>query len=315
MIKSGKKRFSSYLLIVFILLPFIVNAAASDIPVNVKVNYINQQLKNITLALGKKESSRSTFELENVSTREAYYALLALYDKANRFNFEVTGIYVTPPKSIANVTINDVESLLDDIIVRIDQASDHLKIKKAKFLNPAHSTNIITDESFNKILDANIQMENILYQKTAPRQVYKDVIQANQDILALLPPDQKITKVVVKGYKTPADVYGVLLKCANQLSIYANKTNHKIATVILPHRGINKNQIHPNNVLNLAKFIVSETSYLRSFSTNKKVEYQDVYVSYKTPTNVYYEALTLLENLKKLNSITVIKLDGLGNDY
>lgn len=181
--KAGK------LFIVFIFLPFIVyaNPAARDgLPIISKINHINNQLGNITFAIGKKKPESSRFRLKNTSKRELYYTLLALYDKVNRFNFEVTGIYILPPKNIDEVKDEDISSLLDKIIGMIGQSSDNLKISKEPFEVSHSISRFDIDKSFNNVIYANIQIENILYQKTSPREVYKDVSQANKNILYYL---------------------------------------------------------------------------------------------------------------------------------
>ncbi|AXA33982.1 hypothetical protein [Francisella adeliensis] len=66
--------------------------------------------------------------------------------------------------------------------------------------------------------------------------------------------------------------------------------------------------IQPSDVLNLAKFIFSESIYLNS--SEKKKYSSTQHENYKTPTDVYKQALLLLSNLKELNEITAKKQVG-----
>ncbi|AXA33983.1 hypothetical protein [Francisella adeliensis] len=157
MIKKVRKFF-----IVFLFLPFTgySNASVSDSSLILpKINYINNQLNYITIAIGKNEPRGSKFGLKNTSKRELYYALLALYDKVNRFNFEVTGVYIAPPKNINEVKYKDINLLLGRIIEMIDQSKENLKINNQPF-DVGHSVSRFDiDKSFNKVIYANIQIE------------------------------------------------------------------------------------------------------------------------------------------------------------
>lgn len=238
-----------------------------------------------------------------------YYTLLALYYKVNRFNFEVTGIYILPPKNIDEVKDEDISSLLDKIIGMIGQSSDNLKISKEPFEVSHSISRFDIDKSFNNVIYANIQIENILYQKTSPREVYKDVSQANKNILSILP-QSKIKKPVEEkiAYKSPSDVYEILLKCYAQLSIYANIKHYNIATMDISGKNILSKNIQPSDVLNLAKLIFSENIYLKP--SRDQSNSVTLHESYKTPTDVYKQALLLLSNLRELNEITAKKQVG-----
>lgn len=268
-----------------------------------RVKLLSGEVDLIREALGKPKEHQSIISVSNAQPREVYFEAQALFQKANRLAYEVTGSHEEEPEIHSQqLKPAHVWQLVDSALKRVLLVKQHLKIQK-KIQEQKEPNTVTPSNVFNAILQANQELNGLLYHRVAPSDVFQQLTLAVNDVANLLkyfnvsPRIPDAPNFIAK--KTPTDVYQRLIHCIKLLENIAKKSKIKILHVHIDDLGTY--QVTPNNVFDLSKIIVSEVRYLNTLLPYS-VSIQAFYPGYKMPSEVYQRAGILLKQLELLES-------------
>ncbi|MCF6765798.1 hypothetical protein L3V82_08430 [Thiotrichales bacterium 19S3-7] len=269
-----------------------------------QVNTINAELELIRQAMGKPMIDNPPYQVKNASPREVYFEAQALFDKANRLTYEITGVYVhTPMISYQkNLKPKDVLNVVNQALSCINLISQALSIDTSAIEKQTNESATPTDV-FNRIIFVNAMLDHLLYQKTSPADVYEQVtlsLEYVNELLSHFDTTTKVTKPEFIANKTPKDVFFELVNCLKIIKELAISANIQMLSV--NDQLVAQSNITPNDVYNISKVILAEIKYLDNhiIGDMPKRKIFSHYPSYKTPSQVYQQAAYLRLKLKLL---------------
>lgn len=162
-------------------------------------------------------------------------------------------------------------------------------------------TNANPTQALTAIMFVNKQLANLLYQKTMPSDVYREIHLANEYMHAILVKlgvnKVDATSVVeIAQFKKPNDVYHALLLCIHRLKEISDLYGIKMLEI--KHMEIH-GALTPDDVLDLSKIVLSEARYLAVIFFHLPLLEQQFY-GYKTPSQVYGQANLFLNRSDQL---------------
>ena len=81
-----------------------------------QLHKLSIQLRAIQHFVGKTDTTPNTIVFSHVAPREVYFLAQALYERANRFGFEITGVSQLPPAmEQQNITPKEVLQLINAV--------------------------------------------------------------------------------------------------------------------------------------------------------------------------------------------------------
>lgn len=268
-----------------------------------RVRLLAKEVDLIRVALGKPKHHQSLLKISQASPREVYFEAQALYKKANRLAFEVSGNYRDNPEIHADqLTPSHVWQLVNEALGRIQLVNEALHIQQKVREDKAPPSTTPTDV-FNALFDVNQSLNALLYKRVAPSDVYEQITLAVNysafllGALGISPRVPAAPKFVPN--QRPSDVYQRLIQCIQSLSVIAQRSGVKMLKVHVGSMGVH--HVSPSNVYDLSKIIVAEVRY---FSTKLGMHGEPAafYPGYKTPSDVYQRAGILLSQLAKLKA-------------
>jgi len=267
-----------------------------------RVKLLSAELYFVRQALGKAKEHQSIISVSGASPREVYFEAQALYEKANRLSYEVMGSYKKSPTLHAkNLVPAHVWQLVDAALKRVVLVKVALDIKG----KPAESQQALTTtptDVFNSILQANQELNSLLYKRVAPSDVFEQVTIAINYMASLLQyldvsPRIPENSTFVPN-KTPSEVYKRLVTCIRLLESIAKQSGLKMLSLKINELG--SHQTTPSNVFDLSKIVVAEVRYLNTLISNdESVRAYDP--GYKVPSDVFQRSSILLKQLKALD--------------
>lgn len=272
-----------------------------------RVKLLSAELGQIRAALGKKQVTQSLITVSGAAPREVYFEAQALFEKANRLAYEVTGSHEDDPEIHSeNLLPAHVWQLVDASLKRILVVRERLGIKKTP-KEPREPSSTTPTDVFNAILNVNQQLNALLYRQVAPSDVFEQVtlaISYTERLLKALIVEKRIPNTpAFIADRTPADVYNRLVQCVKLLQGISKDSGVKMLSINVHNLGIY--QATPSDVFDLSKIIVSEVRHLATLLPGIQ-EIQPYYPGYKTPSEVYQRAGILLKQLEQLK-IQVVK--------
>ncbi len=272
---------------------------------------LSKQLEEIRVAMGKPKRQGQPVIINGASPREVYFIAQSLYEKTNRLAQEITGSYKDIPSTGSEkLTPSHVLQMLQAAEDRIAVINKRLNINNTIQLDKSLVNKTPTDV-INMLLSINGQLNQLLYQRFSPSNVYEQVTLAvnyTAHLLAYVNSPTRIPKSpAFIANATPKTVYKRLIECSKILNKIANNSKLKMLTLKLQDDKMK--HVIPGDVYQLSKVIVSEVRYLNTL-TVKPVEMRIYYPGYKTPSevlqrvNLLYAQLVLLdEAVAKNNSV------------
>ncbi|MCH9643785.1 MAG: hypothetical protein K0U23_02850 [Gammaproteobacteria bacterium] len=269
-----------------------------------RVKLLKGELNLVRIALGKPQHHQTIISVSGASPREVYFEAQALFQKANRLAYEVTGSYEQQPEiHSSNLLPAHVWQLVDTALKRILLVKQRLGIKTVVVEKSQVEATTPTDV-FNAILQANQELNALLYRRVAPSDVYEQVTLAvnyTANLLKRLNISPRIPdSPTFVANKTPGNVYQRAVRCIHILQAIAKESNVKVLHVKISDLG--KHQATPSNVFDLSKIIVSEVRYLNTLLGNTK-SIEAFYPGYKTPSEVFQRAGVLLKQLQAIQKV------------
>lgn len=290
------------------------NSTRHIIPADVlaRVKLLYKELNLIRKALGKPKETNQIIRVQGASPREVYFEAQALFEKANRLAFEVTGSY----KKLPEIHSDDLQpvhvwSLVNDGLKRILLVKKWLKIKTTVKESREPETTTPTNV-FNAIIVSNSELNQLLTSRMAPKDVFREVTLAVNytanllqylNIKPRIPNATKHIRDVTYG-----DVFKKLLTCIELLEQISKVS--KVKMLDLKVQYLSLPQITSSDLYDLSKIIVSEVRYLNHV-IKKTTPVESFDPGYKTPSDIYQRVTILETQLNLLLTRLKTEKDGL----
>lgn len=263
---------------------------------------MDKQIKLIRKAIGKPKNQKNIITISDASPREVYFIAQALFQRANRLAYEVTGSYEIEPSMEGSILVPaHIWQLIDQSLKRILLVKKKLNITSTFTEKLANPSTTPTDV-LNSMLKTNQKINNMLYKQFLPSDVFEQITLAITYTQALL---ERIDSEILipssppfEKNKTPTDVYKILIECIQTLQRISEASGQKMLKIYINENALH--QVEPSDVFSLARIIVAEVQYFNTLLSQDQSLFQTYYPGYKTPSDVYQRAGILLKQLQVL---------------
>ena len=220
----------------------------------------------IRLEMGKPKVAAPPIRVEKAAPREVYFQALTLFRKADRLAFEHTRERVAEPSlPVGEIRPRNVRLMVIAARDRIGKVKTALDIPEP-VITPALETGIEPSQVFNAIIAANAELNQLLDQKFAPGDVYKQVTTAIAYMARLIDSTGELSTPPApppfERRKRPADVYRKLITCFEEIHELGERSGVTMLELKVDEAQIER--VEPSDVYDVASLLVSELAYLHS---------------------------------------------------
>ena len=286
-----------------------------------RVELLRAELEMIRFEMGAQKKSSPDIAVSEVAPREVIYQAFTLYGKANRLRAELTGnpgpaLRVSRPEEIKPFHV----LVIVDAAYRIVHGAKH----SLGITEPVEE--ILQDESvapgdvYKAIVQANQQFDALYGRQISAADTYKQMMRATQLVAILIKefPDAALMSAIpdFQHGKQPLDVYRLLNKCYQRIHSLLEHSGLKAMTLQIPPLDGNSNdadRIGPSNVYDLTVLLASELDYLHVQLKGAETPSPTPAPSrgFKVPSHVYQWAEVLLLQLTELEKQVIANPDWL----
>ncbi len=266
---------------------------------------VAEEVELVREFMGRPFDDSPRLPASDVSQHVVYFQAQSLFRKLNQLAQEQAGIerVAAPPVPEGELTPADTILVVEEALAQIRRVKLALSIEAEADLFPP--TGSSATGTFMTLLDINRQVNLLLEEPPRPADVFGQVTLSSvfaagvlshlgeSDILPPAPP--------FDGYKRPADVYGVLLRCAELLGRIGDETG--APTLHISTRRNIPDDIEPGHVYDISTILVGGLALVSSM-----LEADDVFPTLETPerifpTQVYARANVLLQQLEQIEQL------------
>lgn len=266
---------------------------------------VAEEVELVREFMGRPFDDSPRLPASDVSQHVVYFQAQSLFRKLNQLAQEQAGIerVAAPPVPEGELTPADTILVVEEALAQIRRVKLALSIEAEADLFPP--TGSSATGTFMTLLDINRQVNLLLEEPPRPADVFGQVTLSSvfaagvlshlgeSDILPPAPP--------FDGYKRPADVYGVLLRCAELLGRIGDETG--APTLHISTRRNIPDDIEPGHVYDISTILVGGLALVSSM-----LEADDVFPTLETPerifpTQVYARANILLQQLEQIEQL------------
>ncbi len=271
-----------------------------------RVELLRDELDLIRRIMGSPPPFRLEISVRGAAPRETYFHAYTLSDKAHRLAFEFTGRPERPLGILlsAETTPVNVYAVVSEALESIYQVKESLAIKKSARENPFDASTS-SSQVLDAIIQANRELNNILYQQYSPLDVYEQVslsINFATRLLEEFPGRTPLPKAPAhQPAKTPADVFGQLVQLFSDINEIARVSGE--STLDLTVRSTTPDFITPSDVHDIAKMVLAELAYFYSLLQDPKPVDEPKYPRDRVlPSHVYQQVGILKAQLTQLKA-------------
>ena len=266
---------------------------------------VAEEVELVREFMGRPFDDSPRLPASDVSQHVVYFQAQSLFRKLNQLAQEQAGIerVAAPPVPEGELTPADTILVVEEALAQIRRVKLALSIETEADLFPP--TGSSATGTFMTLLDINRQVNLLLEEPPRPADVFGQVTLSSvfaagvlshlgeSEILPPAPP--------FDGYKRPADVYGVLLRCAELLGRIGDETG--APTLHISTRRNIPDDIEPGHVYDISTILVGGLALVSSM-----LEADDVFPTLETPerifpTQVYARANVLLQQLEQIEQL------------
>jgi hypothetical protein len=278
----------------------------SSADVLARVELLRDELDLIRQEMGNPPPVRLEISVRSAAPRETYFHAYTLSDKAHRLAFEFTGRPERPLGILlsADTTPVNVYAVVSEALESIYEAKDALAIKESPKENRYDpSTN--SSQVLDAIIQANRELNNILYQQYSPLDVYEQISLSINFATRLLEQFAGSTPVLaaprIQRRKKPADVFHQLVQLFDDIHDVARASGE--STLDLKVRSTAPNSITPSDVYDIAKMVLAELAYFYSLLKDPPPVDEPQYPRNRVlPSHVYQQVGVLKAQLAQLKT-------------
>lgn len=266
---------------------------------------VAEEVELVRELMGRPFDDSPRLPASDVSQQVVYFQAQSLFRKLNQLAQEQAGAerIAAPAVPEGDLTPADTILVVEDALAQIRAVKRSLGIdREADIFPPTGSS---ATGTFMTLLDINRQVNLLLEEPPRPPDVFGQVTLSSvfaAGVLShlgesdILPPTPAFD-----GYRRPADVYGVLLRCAEILGRIGDAAGAPTLN-ISPRRNI-PDDIEPGHVYDISTILVGGLALVSS-----TLEAEDVFPTLETPerifpTQVYARANVLLQQLEQIEEL------------
>ncbi len=266
---------------------------------------VAEEVELVREFMGRPFDDSPRLPASDVSQHVVYFQAQSLFRKLNQLAQEQAAIerVAAPPVPEGDLSPADTIIVVEDALAQVRTVKRALGIDaEADVFPPTGSS---ATGTFMTLIDINRQVNLLMAAPPRPADVFGQVTLSaffaagllshlgESEILPPAPP--------FDGYKRPADVYGVLLRCAEILGRIGDATGAPTLH-ISPRRNI-PDDIEPGHVYDISTILVGGLALVSS-----TLEAEDVFPTLETPerifpTQVYARANVLLQQLEQIEQL------------
>jgi len=266
---------------------------------------VAEEVELVREFMGRPFDDSPRLPASDVSQHVVYFQAQSLFRKLNQLAQEQAGAerVAAPPVPEGDLTPADTIVVVTEALTQIRNVKRALEIEREADVFPP--TGSSATGTFMTLLDINRQVNLLLEEPPRPMDVFGQVTLSSvfaagvlshlgeSEILPPAPP--------FDGYKRPADVYGVLVRCAEILGRIGDEAGAPVLH-ISPRRNI-PDDIEPGHVYDISTILVGGLALVSSM-----LEAEDVFPTLDTPervfpTQVYARANVLLQQLEQIEQL------------
>lgn len=262
------------------------------------------ELEELRLVMGRPQEQRQEIQVTHAAPREVYFQARTLYQKANRLAYEQTGELKPELDSVSEIgTIRPFH-----VWEGVNAALARLLRVQRKLGLPDSMTELDQDsavtptEVYRTIVQANREINLLLVQQVASRDVYQQVTLAmnyGARLLASFPGAPRIPESsVFDPRKQPGDVYQRLTECYVRIRTIADHSGLQVLQY--EQNPTEVDRIRSSDVYDFTSLIVSEMAFIHSGLRGAKPPVEAYDPGLRFPSHVYQRASMLLAQLKEL---------------
>jgi len=278
----------------------------SIVPADVfaRVQLFRKVLDDVRFEMGKRKSQDIGLLVEEAAPHEVFFQAKTLYRKTDQLVVEITEdsailLQEKDPKAIRPF---HVWKVVDKALHRILHLREKLGMSLSNSEGLADPTTTPTTVFF-ALGFANKQLNHLLVKQFSPKEVIKQVglsIGYTNRLLEEFPASihRSSLPTLVRG-RRPSDVFSRLVDCYIQIGEIASKS--KVKMLRLNSRNLDRIDVQPNDVYDLATLLVSELVYLHSQVSHDKPPRHVSPAGPTFPSHVDQQAGLLLGKLQELN--------------
>lgn len=266
---------------------------------------VAEEVELVREFMGRPFDDSPRLPASDVSQHVVYFQAQSLFRKLNQLAQEQAGVerVAAPPVPLGALTPADTIVVVEEALAQIRRVKRALSIEtEADVFPPTGSS---ATGTFMTLLDINRQVNLLLEEPPRPPDVFGQVTLSSvfaAGVLAHLGESETLPPAPpFDGYKRPADVYGVLLRCAEILGRIGDETG--APTLHISTRRNIPDDIEPGHVYDISTILVGGLALVSSM-----LEAEDVYPNLETPerifpTQVYARANVLLQQLEQIEQL------------
>lgn len=253
--------------------------------------------------MGCPENLKAEMDVSGAAPREVYFQALILRQRANRLAIEFTGIpdVELDVSFAAEIRPLQVWEVVDSALQKILIIKEHLGIEETV---QERSAPVETKPSdvFVSIVQVNRQVDLLLENTFAPRDVYREVSRSIAYAARLLSQYPKVERIPepppLERFKRPDDVYHRLRDCFNDVRLLAEA--QELDMLRIEGDFLVGEEMSPSDVYDLATLLVSELAYLHAQIPGAERPVSTYDPGRKFPSHVYQRVGILQKQLKLL---------------
>ncbi len=279
----------------------------SSADVLARVELLRDELDLIRQEMGNPPPVRLEISVRGAAPRETYFHAYTLSDKAHRLAFEFTGRPERPLGILlsAETTPVNVYAVVSEALESIYDAKTALAIKetaKENRYDPTTSSSQVLDA----IIQANRELNNILYQPYSPLDVYEQISLSINFATRLLEQFAGSTPdPAAPGFQRrqrPADVFRQLVQLFGDIHDIARASGE--STLDLKVRSAAPNSITSSDAFDIAKMVLAELAYFYSLLKDPAPVDEPQYPRNRVlPSHVYQQVGVLEAQLAQLKTL------------
>ncbi len=268
------------------------------------------EIELIRQEMGRPQDRRPAPVVKGAAPREVYFQALAMFRKADRLCYEITGdqlasIPHAPP--ISAIEPGDVLGVLDAALREISETKTRLGVtENAK--EPKRDAAKTPSDVFGAVLGATRQLNLLLERPFAPGDVFQQVSLAvayTGRLLAAFPGAP--TRPELPAYKRrqrPVDCFDRLASCVTKLQKIVAKSGLGMLQQP-PERPGGENDVVPGDVYDLASLALAEVAFLHAHQSdaNPPYPFEANSPGRKLPSHVFQLAGALESQLETLTKL------------
>ncbi len=281
-------------------------AFISSADVLARVELLRDELDLIRREIGNPPPVRLEISVRGAAPRETYFHAYTLSDKAHRLAFEFTGRPERPLGILlsAETTPVNVYAVVSEALESIFDAKNALAIAETTKEN-RYDPNTNSSQVLDAIIQANRELNNILYQQYSPLDVYEQISLSVNFATRLLEQFAGSTPVPaapgLQRRKKPADVFHQLVRLFEDIHDIARTSGE--STLDLKVRSAAPHSITPSDVYDMAKMALAELAYFYSLLKNPEPVDEPRYPRNRIlPSHVYQQVGVLKAQLAQLKT-------------